>query len=58
MLHSVSAWSVGNRIVLGSESVDHKSNEITAIPELLKSLELKGAIFTMDAMGSQKEIAK
>lgn len=58
ILHSVSAWSVANRIVLGSESVDQKSNEITAIPELLKRLELKGAIFTMDAMGSQKEIAK
>jgi len=57
MLHSVAAWSVDNRLVLGCQSVDQKSNEITAIPELLKKLELKGAIITMDAMGSQKEIA-
>lgn len=57
MLHTVSAWSVTNRILLGCEAVDSKSNEITAIPELLKKLELNGAIFTMDAMGSQKEIA-
>lgn len=58
MLHSVAAWSVANRLVLGCESVDEKSNEITAIPELLKKLELRGAIITTDAMGSQKEIAK
>jgi predicted transposase YbfD/YdcC len=57
MLHSVAAWSVANRIVLGCQSVDQKSNEIIAIPELLKNLELKGAIITMDAMGSQKEVA-
>ena len=57
MLHSVAAWSVENRVVLGCQSVDQKSNEITAIPELLKKLELKGAIITMDAMGSQKDIA-
>lgn len=57
MLHSVAAWSVANRVVLGCQSVDQKSNEITAIPELLKNLELKGAIVTKDAMGSQKEIA-
>lgn len=57
MLHSVAAWSVANRVVLGCQSVDQKSNEITAIPELLKKLELKGAIVTTDAMGSQKEIA-
>jgi predicted transposase YbfD/YdcC len=57
MLHSVAAWSTANRLVLGVQSVDQKSNEITAIPELLKNLELKGAIITTDAMGSQKEIA-
>ena len=57
MLHSVAARSVDNRVVLGCQSVDQKSNEITAIPELLKKLELKGAIITMDAMGSQKDIA-
>jgi predicted transposase YbfD/YdcC len=57
MLHRVAAWSVANRVVLGCQSVDQKSNEITAIPELLKKLELQGAIITMDAMGSQKDIA-
>jgi predicted transposase YbfD/YdcC len=57
MLHSVAAWSVSNRVVLGCQSVDQKSNEITAIPELPQKLELKGAIITMDAMGSQKDIA-
>jgi len=57
MLHSVAAWSVANRVVLGCQSVDQKSNEIIAIPELLKNLELKGAIITVDAMGSQKEVA-
>jgi predicted transposase YbfD/YdcC len=57
MLHSVAAWSVAGRMLLGCQSVDEKSNEITAIPQLLKLLELEGAIITMDAMGSQKEIA-
>ncbi len=58
MLHSVSAWSVSNNVMLGQQAVDEKSNEITAIPLLLKSLELKGAIITIDAMGCQKEIAE
>ena len=58
MLHSVCAWSVENHLVLGEQSVDEKSNEITAIPKLLDQLELKGAIVTIDAMGCQKEIAK
>lgn len=58
MLHSVSAWSVENRLVLGEQAVDEKSNEITAIPKLLEQLELKGAIVTIDAMGCQKEIAE
>jgi predicted transposase YbfD/YdcC len=57
-LHMVSAWSVENRMVLGQRSVDTKSNEITAIPQLLKVLELKGCIVTIDAMGCQKNIAK
>jgi hypothetical protein len=57
-LHVVSAWSTANHLVLGRRSVDVKSNEITAIPELLKVLELKGCIVTIDAMGCQKEIAK
>ena len=57
-LHSVCAWSVENHVVLGQQSVDDKSNEITAIPELLRMLELKGAIVSIDAMGCQKQIAK
>lgn len=57
-LHVVCAWSVENHLVLGQETVADKSNEITAIPELLKLLELKGAIVTIDAMGCQKEIAE
>jgi predicted transposase YbfD/YdcC len=57
-LHLVSAWSVENRLVLGQQAVDGKSNEITAIPELLQLLELEGAIVTIDAMGCQKEIAE
>jgi hypothetical protein len=56
-LHVVSAWAVQNRLVLGQEVVDEKSNEITAIPKLLEVLELTGAIVTIDAMGCQKEIA-
>jgi predicted transposase YbfD/YdcC len=56
-LHAVCAWSVANHIVLGQQSVDEKSNEITAIPELLKLLDLEGAVVTIDAMGCQKEIA-
>lgn len=57
-LHAVCAWSVDNHVVLGQVTTDEKSNEITAIPELLKRLELKGAIISIDAMGCQKEIAK
>ena len=57
-LHVVSAWSTANHVVLGQRSVDAKSNEITAIPKLLKMLELKGCIVTIDAMGCQREIAK
>lgn len=57
MLHSVSAWSTASRLMLGQVSVDEKSNEITAIPELLKLLEIKGAIVTTDAMGCQTAIA-
>jgi predicted transposase YbfD/YdcC len=57
MLHSVSAWSATNRLMLGQLAVDEKSNEITAIPKLLQFLELEGAVVTTDAMGCQKEIA-
>jgi predicted transposase YbfD/YdcC len=54
----VSAWAAENRLVLGQVNVDEKSNEITAIPELLKVLALNGCIVTLDAMGTQKTIAK
>jgi predicted transposase YbfD/YdcC len=56
-LHVVSAWASAQRIVLGQKAVDSKSNEITAIPQLLAMLALKGATVTIDAMGCQKEIA-
>jgi predicted transposase YbfD/YdcC len=57
-IHMVSAWSVQNKLVLGQVKTCEKSNEITAIPELLDLLDLKGCIVTMDAMGCQKNIAK
>src|SRR5215813_2190074 len=57
-IHMISAWANANRLVLGQLKVDDKSNEITAIPTLLRMLELEGAIVTIDAMGCQKEIAK
>jgi predicted transposase YbfD/YdcC len=56
-LHLVSAFAAENRLVLSQQAVDDKSNEITAIPELLKLLDVKKAIVTIDAMGCQKEIA-
>lgn len=57
-LHLVSAWATENSLSLGQVAVDSKSNEITAIPELLDLLELHGAIVTIDAMGCQKAIAQ
>jgi predicted transposase YbfD/YdcC len=57
-IQMVSAWAEKNRLVLGPVRVDEKSNEITAIPELLKVLEISGCIVTLDAMGCQTEIAK
>lgn len=54
----VSAWATQNRLVLGQCKVDEKSNKITAIPQLLKLLEISRCIFTIDAMGTQKQIAK
>src|SRR5277367_6309737 len=57
-LHLVSAWAARQRLVLGQEAVDRKSNEIVAIPLLLERLELAGALVTIDAMGTQVEIAQ
>lgn len=56
-LHLVSAWATANGLVLGQVKVAHKSNEITAIPELLRLLELKGCLVTIDAAGAQTKIA-
>ena len=56
-LHVVSAWATENRLMLGQVKVDSKSNEITAIPGLLKLLDISGCIITIDAMGTQKAIA-
>lgn len=57
-IHLVSAWASANRLTLGQVATAEKSNEITAIPELLKLLELTGCIVTIDAMGCQKAIAE
>lgn len=57
-LHLVSAWATRQRLVLGQEAVSDKSNEIVAIPLLLQRLALKGALVTIDAMGTQVEIAR
>lgn len=57
-IHMVSAWASGNGMVLGQRKVDDKSNEITAIPELLRLLDVSGCIVTIDAMGCQKAIAQ
>ena len=57
-LHLVTAWCVEENLVLAQRAVDQKSNEITAIPEVLKVLDLKGATVTMDAMGTQTQIAE
>lgn len=57
-IHMVSAWATANHLVLGQRKVDEKSNEITAIPELLNVLVLKGCIVTIDAMGCQTKIAQ
>src|SRR4051812_9008242 len=56
-LHLVSAWAARQRLVLGQEATDAKSNEITAIPLLLERLALTGALVTLDAMGCQTKIA-
>lgn len=56
-LHIISAWACQQHLVLAQEKVDSKSNEITAIPALLQVLDLEGCIVTLDAMGTQTEIA-
>jgi predicted transposase YbfD/YdcC len=57
-LHSVSVWASDFGLSLGQVACAEKSNEITAIPELLRLVDIKGAIITIDAMGTQKAIAK
>jgi len=57
-IHMVSAWAGKNQMVLGQIKTEEKSNEITAIPQLLKLLEIENCIVTIDAMGCQKDIAK
>jgi len=57
-LHIVSAWASEQGIALGQVATEEKSNEITAIPELLQQIELSDALVTIDAMGCQKEIAR
>ncbi len=56
-LHLVSAFATANGVALGQVATDQKSNEITAIPELLKLLDIKGCLITTDAMGCQADIA-
>lgn len=57
-VHLVSAWSTRLSLVLGQKKVDEKSNEITAVPELLNAIDLKGCMITADAMSCQKTIAE
>jgi predicted transposase YbfD/YdcC len=57
-IHMVSAWAADVGLVLGQLKTDAKSNEITAIPELIKSLAIKDAVVTIDAMGCQKKIVR
>jgi len=57
-IYMVSAWAEANELVLGQRKVEEKSNEITAIPELLKLISVAGCIITIDAMGTQTKIAK
>ena len=57
-IYMVSAWAEANQLVLGQRKVDEKSNEITAIPELLKLLAIAGCIVTIDAIGTQTSIAQ
>lgn len=57
-IHMISAYASANKLVLGQHKTEQKSNEITAIPELIKLLDIKGALVTIDAMACQTDIAK
>jgi predicted transposase YbfD/YdcC len=57
-IHLISAWASGSGLSLGQLLVDGKSNEITAVPKLLRQIEVKGATVSLDAMGCQKKIAQ
>lgn len=57
-LHIINAWSCSNQVCIGQLKVEDKSNEIPAVPELLKLLYIKGAIITLDAMGAQEDTVK
>ena len=57
-IHMVGAWASSNGVILGQTKVDDKSNEITAIPQLLNMLDVSGCIVTIDAMGCQKDISR
>jgi len=57
-LHMLNAWSVENRLVLGQLAVEEKSNEITAVPQLMDMLELQGCVVTADALNCQKTVAQ
>lgn len=56
-LHTLNAWSVENRLVLGQLAIEEKSNEITAVPKLMDMLDLKGSVVTADALNCQKALA-
>ena len=57
-IHIVSAWVTANHLSLGQVVTDENSNKIMVIPKLLKVLEIKGVLVTVDAMGCQREVAK
>jgi predicted transposase YbfD/YdcC len=57
-IHMLSAWATENQLVLGQLRVDEKTNEITALPELLSALDVSGCIVTVDALGCQTEVAQ
>ncbi|WP_277870876.1 ISAs1 family transposase [Vibrio breoganii] len=57
-IHMISAYASSNKLVLGQLKTEHKSNEIKAIPELIKMLNIKGALVTIDAMACQTKISK